>query len=92
MYSDSPDSAVDIAARYGLEDREFGVRVPVVSSIFSMSSRPVLGVHPASNSMRIRGIKQPRREADHILLTSAEVKKIWSFAYTPPYVFMAEQI
>jgi hypothetical protein len=36
----SQDSAVGIATSYGLDDRGFGVRVPVVSRIFSSSCSP----------------------------------------------------
>jgi hypothetical protein len=34
-------------------------------------------------------VKQPKREADHSLLSSAEVKNAWSYTSTPPYVFTA---
>jgi hypothetical protein len=34
------------------------------------------------------GVKRPGREADHSPPTSAEVKKMWIYASTPPYVFM----
>jgi hypothetical protein len=36
----SRDSVVGIATSYGLEDRGVGVRVPVVSRIFSAPNRP----------------------------------------------------
>jgi hypothetical protein len=36
----SRDSAVGIAASYGLDDRGVGVRVPVGSRIFSSPNRP----------------------------------------------------
>jgi hypothetical protein len=59
---------------------------------FSMWSRPALrptqppiqwvpGVLPP-------GAKRPRREADHSPPTSVEVKKMWVYTSTPPYVFM----
>jgi hypothetical protein len=38
------DSAVGMATGYGLNDRGFGVRVPVWSRIFSTWSRPALGL------------------------------------------------
>jgi hypothetical protein len=51
------------------------------------------GVHPTSYKMRTgalsRGVKWQGREADHSLPTSAEVKKMWIYTSTPPYVFMA---
>jgi hypothetical protein len=34
------------------------------------------------------GIKRQWREADHSPPTSAEVKKIWIYISTPPYVFV----
>jgi hypothetical protein len=36
------------------------------------------------------GVKRPGREADHSPRTSAEVKKMWIYTSTPPYVFMAQ--
>jgi hypothetical protein len=35
------------------------------------------------------GVKLQGREADHSPPTSAEVKKIWIYASTPPYAFNA---
>jgi hypothetical protein len=37
------DSVVGIATGHGLDDRGVGVLIPVVSRIFSTSSRPALG-------------------------------------------------
>jgi hypothetical protein len=37
------DSAIGIAPGYGLDDQGVGVRVPVESRLFSMSSRQALG-------------------------------------------------
>jgi hypothetical protein len=34
-------------------------------------------------------VKRPGRETDHPLPTSAEVKDIWIYTSSPPYVFMA---
>jgi hypothetical protein len=36
--------------------------------------------------MRIKG---PEREADNTIPITAEVKKLWIYTSTPPYVFMA---
>jgi hypothetical protein len=49
-----------------------------------------LGAHPASNSMGTLSpwIKRLGSEADHSPPTSAEVKKMWIYTSTPPYVFM----
>jgi hypothetical protein len=35
------------------------------------------------------GVRQQGREADNSPPTSAEVKKMWIYTYTPSYVFMA---
>jgi hypothetical protein len=35
------------------------------------------------------GVKRQGREADHSPPTSAEVKKMWIYTTTPPYIFMA---
>jgi hypothetical protein len=34
-------------------------------------------------------VKRLGREANHSLVTSAEVKKIWIYTSTPPYAFAA---
>jgi hypothetical protein len=51
------------------------------------------GVHPTSYKMStggsFPGVKRQGREADHSLPTSGEVKKMWIYTSTPPYVFMA---
>jgi hypothetical protein len=36
----------------------------------------------------IPGEKRPGREADHSTPSGAEVKNVWSYTCTPPYVFM----
>jgi hypothetical protein len=48
----SRDIVVGIATSFGLDDRGFGVRVP---SLFSTSSRSILGAHPASYAMSTGG-------------------------------------
>jgi hypothetical protein len=49
------------------------------------------GAHPASYLMDIRGsspgVERQRRETDHSPPASAEVKKMWIYTTTPPYVF-----
>jgi hypothetical protein len=51
------------------------------------------GVHPTSYKMgtggSFPGVRRQGREADHSPTTSAEVKKMWIYTSTPPYVFMA---
>jgi hypothetical protein len=51
-------------------------------------------VHPTSYPM-VSGavspaVKRPGREADNSPPASAEVKKMWIYAPTPPYALMAE--
>jgi hypothetical protein len=84
---------VSIATSCELDERGVGVRVPVGSRIFSMSSRPVLGSTqppiqwvPAALSPRV---KRQGRETEHSPPASADVKKMWIYMSTPPYVFMA---
>jgi hypothetical protein len=60
--------------------------------LFSTSSRPALG----STQPPIRwvpralspGVKRPGREADHLPPVSAEVKKMWIYASSSPYISM----
>jgi hypothetical protein len=35
------------------------------------------------------GVKRPGREANHSPPASAEVKKMWMYGSTPPYIYMA---
>jgi hypothetical protein len=61
----SRDSVVGIATGYGLDDRGVGVRVPVgvKDFLFSTSSRPALGPHPASYPMVTGGTFPGGKEA-----------------------------
>jgi hypothetical protein len=85
--------SVGIATGHGMDYREVGVRVLIGSRIISTSSRPALN----TKQTRIQwvpgalypGVKRPGREADYSPRTSAEVKKMWIYISTPPYVFMA---
>jgi hypothetical protein len=84
----SRDSVVSIATSYGLDDRGVGVRVLVVSRIFSKSS----SLAPRSTQAPIKWVpevKRPGREVDQSTPTSAEDKKMWIYTSTPPYAFMA---
>jgi hypothetical protein len=92
------DSIVGIATGYGLDDREVRVQVPVGSRIFSSprhsdrstpalgSTQPPIQWVPGALSP---GVKRPGREDAHSAPASAEVKKMWIYTSTPPYVFMA---
>jgi hypothetical protein len=75
----SRHSSVGIALDYGLDDRGSRVLFPAGAGNFSLHHRfqNGSGAHPASYPMGIRGsfpgVKRPVREADHSLLSSAEV-------------------
>jgi hypothetical protein len=64
-----------------------GIRVPVGKKI------PLLHIHPTSYKMGTGGffpdVKRQGCEADHSPPNSDEVKKMWIYTSTPPYVFMA---
>jgi hypothetical protein len=70
-----------------------GVRVQVGSRFSSSRRADRFWVHPAFYTLRSeafsRAVKRPGREADHSPPTTAEVKKMWIYKSTPPYVFMA---
>jgi hypothetical protein len=93
-YTMSRGGAVGTVTAYGLDDRGVGVRVPVGSKFSLLHTvQTGSGVHPASYSMgngvSFPGVKRQGLEADHSPLANAEVKKIWIYVSTPPYVFMA---
>jgi hypothetical protein len=61
--------------------------------LFDTMSRPVLGpIQPPMQRVSgtlFLGVKRSGREADHSSPPIAEVKNAWSYASTPPYIFMA---
>jgi hypothetical protein len=81
---------VGIATGYGLDDRGFGVRVPVGSRMFSSPRRPDRPWSPPNIlSNRYRGalspwVKRQVCEAGHSPPTSAEAKKMCICTSTPP--------
>jgi hypothetical protein len=87
MISGNPQSAVGMATGYGLHDR--GVK----NFLFSTSSRPAPGpIQPPVQwvpEALFPGVKRQGREAEHSSPTSAEVKKMWIYTSTPPYVYKA---
>jgi hypothetical protein len=91
----SRNSSVGIATDYGLDDQGAGSSSPGRVKNFPLLHivQTGSGVHPTSYKMGTRGsfpgVKRQVREADHSPPTSAEVKKMWIYASTPPYVFMA---
>jgi hypothetical protein len=82
-----PDSSVGIAAAYGLNDRDVGVRVPVGSK-FSLLQAVQTGSgvqitsYPVGTGGFSPGVKRQGREADHSPSTSAEVKKMWTYIHS----------
>jgi hypothetical protein len=83
----SRDSVVGIATGYGPDDR--GSRI----FLFSTASIPALG--PIQPPIQwVPGALSPEvklqvREADHLPTASSEVKKMWIYTSTPPYVLIA---
>jgi hypothetical protein len=47
-----------------------------------------LASYPIDTGAVSPGVKRPGHEADHLPLTSAEVKNTYIYISTPPYVFM----
>jgi hypothetical protein len=59
------------------------------SNIYTIDNqRPALGSTQPPIKW-VPGVKRQGREADHSPPTTAEVKKMWIYASTPLYVFMA---
>jgi hypothetical protein len=86
------DSSVGIATGYGLDDQGSSSpgRVKNFSHLHIIQTGS--GVHPTykmGTESSFREVKRQGREADHSPPTSAEVKKMWIYTSTPPYVFMA---
>jgi len=61
--------------------------------LFAKDSRPALEPTQPPIQCVLRafslGVKRPIRETDHSLLSSVEVKNVWSYTSTSQYVFMA---
>jgi hypothetical protein len=88
----SRDSVVSTATAYGLDDRWAGVPSPskVKNFLFStLSTQPLIQWLPRALST---GLKRPRSEVDHSPPASAEVKEMWIYTSTPPYVFMTQYL
>jgi hypothetical protein len=74
LQTTSGEGVLDIATGYWPDDRRVGVRVPAGSRIFTQVVHTGSGAHPVSYPMCIGALSPP---------TSAEVKKMWSYASTP---------
>jgi hypothetical protein len=91
IWAMSRESVVGIATGYWLDDRGFGVLVPVWLGIFSTLSRPDLvptqpPIQWTQGALSL-GAKRLGREVDHSPPASAEVRKIWIYTSTHPYAF-----
>jgi hypothetical protein len=53
---------------------------------FRLTLRPILPPIQQVLGSLSPGVKQPRHEADYSATSSAEVKNVWSYTSTPPYV------
>jgi hypothetical protein len=53
-----------------------------------MSSRPAVGSTQPPIQW-VTGLKRQGREADHSPSASADVKKMWIYASTPPYALIS---
>jgi hypothetical protein len=80
---------------YDLEDQGIRGSSPdtVENFFFFTSSRTALGTTqpavPMLTGGSFPGVKRPRRQADILSATSAEVKEMWIYTFTLPYDFMA---
>jgi hypothetical protein len=77
-----------------LKGREPGIRLSTQAgtSLSATASRPTLGptqplLQWIQGLFAFFGVKRPRREADHPLLSTVEVKNVWSYTSTPANVF-----
>jgi hypothetical protein len=78
-----------------MDDRGFGVRIPIESRNFCflrrpdrISGPPFLPIQWVPGPLS-PGVKRQGREADRSLPTSPEIKKMWIYTATLPYVFIA---
>jgi hypothetical protein len=63
-------------------------KVLLIRSFLAVTmSRPALGPTQPLDQ-QVPGLKRTEREANHLLLSSVEVKNMWGYTSTPPYVYM----
>jgi hypothetical protein len=86
-------SVLGIMTGYGLDDQGVGVASPGGVKNFLYVVHTGYGAHrtsyPVGTGGSFSGCKASGCEADHLPQTSAEVKKMWIYTFTPPYAFMA---
>jgi hypothetical protein len=77
-----------MALGYGLDDLGFESRQGVGLYLFTTQSRPALGPNQPPiqwvPEALFLGVKRTGRVADHSPPSSAEVKNVWSYTFTPP--------
>jgi hypothetical protein len=74
-YSKSRDSSVGIGTGYELDDREVGVRVPIVSRFVFSPRRPDRFLGPTHTPIQwVPGVKRSGLKTDRSALSSSEVK------------------
>jgi hypothetical protein len=69
-----------------VEARDFSVLHSFQTGFGIHSTSYTMGINTGGSFLKL---KRPGREPDHLLPTSAEVKKIWIYTHAVPYVFMA---
>jgi hypothetical protein len=72
--------------------KRVGFGVPVRSNFVSSPHWPDHFLDPHSLLSPLRGVKQLVPETDLLLPASDKVKKMWIYASTPPYSFMASDL
>jgi hypothetical protein len=76
--------------QYGIDNQRIGVLSPADADIFPPQSPDRLWSPPnllsIDTGVLSQRVKWLGREADQSLSSSAEVKSVWSYVYTPPYV------
>jgi hypothetical protein len=88
---------IGMATGYGLDYRDIGVRVQVMSRT---STFHIVQTGFGTTLLPIQcepvylppGVKRQGREAHNSSLTSAEAKKSWIYTATAPYVFIAQSL
>lgn len=75
-----------MSRRYGLHGRGTGVQFTVKAEKFVLSTAPRMLEMDAMGSLP--GVKAVGHEADHSLLSKAEVKNAWSYTSSPRYTFV----
>jgi len=77
-------------ATRGTEWLGYGPQTTEGARILFFATASIQDLGPTQSPIqRAPGVRRPKCEADHSPPSSNEVKNAWSYASTPPYVFMA---